>query len=170
MSETFKEYLIKQNKSQKDTLAQMGIIIGAIMAMLASFTFIPDFIGAVVGVGIVVIAGLSFSRFNKEYEYILTNNELDIDVIYNRSRRKRVMTIDLKKIEVMANINDSRHEAEINKPYKVINASDNVNSDITYAIMTQSPELGACKVLISPNEHFLTDMYKQAPNKVFKMI
>lgn len=168
MSETFKEYLIKQKKSSKDNLAQVGVIVGAALLILLVFTFLKGFLGTALIVGIVFLTIMIFSSFNKEYEYILTNNELDIDVVYNQSRRKRVMTIDIKKIEVMASIKDERHQSELNKSYKVVNASDNNNDETTYAIMTQNPEMGACKVLISPNEHFLVDLYKQAPNKVFK--
>ena len=168
MSETFKEYLIKQKKSSKDNLAQTGVILGAAIIVFVAFTFLQGFLGTVLVVGVVFLTIMVFSSFNKEYEYILTNNELDIDVIYNRSRRKRVMTIDIKKIEVMASIKDEAHQSELNKSYKVINASDNENDETTYAIMTQDQQKGACKVLISPNEHFLTDLYKQAPNKVFK--
>ncbi len=170
MSETFKEYLIKQKKSSKDNLAQVGIIAGAIIIIMLAFTYFQGFLGTVLIVGVVFLTIVVFSSFNKEYEYILTNNELDIDVIYNQSRRKRVMTIDMKKIEVMASTKDERHQSELSKNYKVVNVSDNSEDETTYVIMTQNPEMGACKVLISPNESFLTDLYKQAPNKVFKKL
>ena len=168
MAETFKEYLIKQKKSPTDILAQIGIIVGTIILVAVAFFYGGSFIGPILIIGILFGVGFLFSRFNREYEYILTNNELDIDVIYNRSRRKRVMTIDMKKIEIMANIKDERHQAEINKGYKVINVSDNLNNENTYVILTQTPDKGACKVILSPNEAFVNDLFRQAPNKVFK--
>ena len=150
MSETFKEYLIKQKKSPSDVLAQVGLILGTIILIGVAFVLGGDFIGPILIVAILFGAGFLFSRFSREYEYILTNNELDIDVIYNRSRRKRVMTIDMKKIEIMANIKDERHQSEINKPYKVVNVSDNSNDVNTNFIMTQTPANGACKIFFSP--------------------
>ena len=168
MAETFKEYLIKQKKSPTDILAQVGLVVGTIISIGIALLYGGSFIGPVFIIGILFGVGFLFSKFSREYEYILTNNELDIDVIYNRSRRKRVMTIDMKKIEIMASIKDERHQAELNKGYKVINVSDNSNDDNTYVVMTQTPTKGACKVLISPNEAFVNDLFRQAPNKVFK--
>lgn len=170
MAETFKEYLIKQKKSPTDILAQIGIIVGTIILVAVAFFYGGSFIGPIFIIAILFGVGFLFSKFNREYEYILTNNELDIDVIYNRSRRKRVMTIDMKKIEIMANIKDQRHQSEINKGYKVINVSDNSNDENTYVILTQTPDKGACKVIISPNEAFVNDLFRQAPNKVFKKL
>ena len=169
MSEVFKEYLIKQKKSPKDVLAQTGLVGGAVILSFILFIMGGDFIGPILIVGIVFGTGFLFNKFSREYEYILTNNELDIDVIYNRNARKRVMTIDMKKINVMASINDERHTNEINRQgMKVINSSDNENGDNTYAIITDSEKHGLCKVLITPNDTLLEELYRQAPNKVFK--
>ena len=170
MSDVFKEYLIKQKKSPIDILAQIGLILGAIILIGLAFVFGGDFLGPIIILGVIFGPGVLFSRFSREYEYTLTNNELDIDVIYNRSRRKRVITIDMKKIEIMANAKDERHQAELQKSYKVINASDNSNDENTYIIMAHSPSKGACKIIFSPNETMVNDLFRQAPNKVFKKI
>ena len=75
----------------------------------------------------------------------------------------------MKKIDVMASIKDDQHASELNRGnFKVINASDNTNEANTYAIITQSEKYGACKVLITPNEALLEDLYRQAPNKYLR--
>ncbi|MBE6024055.1 MAG: hypothetical protein E7231_12735 [Cellulosilyticum sp.] len=169
MSEVFKEYLIKQKKSSKDVMAQTGLVLGAVILSIIVFIIGGDFIGPVLIVGIIFGTGFLFNKFSREYEYILTNNELDIDVIYNRNTRKRVLTVDMKKIEVMASIKDERHTSAINKQgLKVINASDNKNEEATYAIITDTEKSGMCKILITPNSTLLNELYKQAPNKVMR--
>ena len=169
MAEVFKEYLIKQKKSPIDTMMQVGLVLGAIILSIIAFVVGGDLIGPIIIVGIVFGAGFLFNKFSREYEYILTNNELDIDVIFNRSSRKRVMTINMKKIDIMASIKDEKYAAELNKAgLKVINASENTNEENTYAIITQSEKYGACKILITPDDVMLDHLYKQAPNKVFK--
>lgn len=169
MSSTFKEYLIKQNKSPKDVAAQVGIVAGAIVLTLILLSIGGSLIGPILIVGIIFGAAFLFSKFSREYEYILTNNELDIDVIYNRSKRKRVTTIDMKKIEIMASIEDASHKGDLEKGTKTINASDNSNGANTYAIIGQT-QFGLTKVLITPNDEFLKELHRQAPNKVFKRI
>lgn len=169
MSEVFKEYLIKQKKSPKDVMAQTGLVVGALILSCILFVLGGDFIGPLLIVGVIFGTGFLFNKFSREYEYILTNNELDIDVIYNRNTRKRVITFDMKKINIMASINDERHTNEINRQgMKVINASDNENKENTYAIITDTEKNGLCKILITPNETLLEELYRQAPNKVYK--
>lgn len=169
MSEVFKEYLIKQKKSPKDVMAQTGLVAGALILSVVLFTIGGSFIGPLLIVGIIFGTGFLFNKFNREYEYILTNNEMDIDVIYNRNSRKRVTTIDMKKIDVMASIKDERHTSAFNRPgLKVINASDNTEKENTYAIIADTEKYGACKILITPNDALLNELYKQAPNKVYK--
>ncbi|MBP3887175.1 MAG: hypothetical protein J6F30_05935 [Cellulosilyticum sp.] len=170
MAEVFKEYLIKQKKSPKDMLAQTGLVIGALVLSGILFVVGGDFIGPLLIVGIIFGAGFLFNKFSREYEYILTNNELDIDVIYNRNSRKRVITFDMKKINLMASIADERYTNEINRQgMKVINASDNENKENTYAIITDTEKNGLCKILITPNNTLLEELYRQAPNKVYKI-
>lgn len=168
MSEVFKEYLIKQKKSSKDAIMQTGLCIGAVILGLIAFAIGGPFLGPLLVCGIVFGAYYLFCKLNKEYEYILTNNELDIDVIYNRSSRKRVITLDMKKIDIMASIKDKAHEKELGKAYKVINASENTNEADTYAIIGSNDKYGSFKILITPNEALLNDMYRQSPSKVFK--
>lgn len=168
MADVFKEYRIEQKKTSQDHLKQVGIVVGAI-AMCIVLLMINFSIGFMLDIAVVCGAGYLVSRLNKEYEYTLTNSEIDIDVIYNKNSRKRIITIDIKKANVMASIKDERHLDEINKPnLKVINTSDNANDESTYAIITESEKVGLCKVLISPNDSLLDELYKQAPNKVFK--
>lgn len=168
MSDIFKEFRIEQKKTPQDRLKQIGLVLGTIVVCIVLIG-INLSIGFILDVGVICGAGYLMSRLSKEYEYALTNNEIDIDVIYNKNSRKRVITIDMKKIHIMASIKDERHSGEINKPgIKVINASDNANDESTYAIITESEKVGLCKVLISPNDTLLNELYKQAPNKVFK--
>lgn len=168
MSDIFKEFRIEQKKTLQDRLKQIGLVLGTIIVCIVLLG-INFSIGFLLDIGVVCGAGYLMSKLSKEYEYALTNNEIDIDVIYNKNSRKRVITIDMKKINIMASIKDENHSGEINKPgLKVINASDNANDESTYAIITESEKVGLCKVLISPNDTLLNELYKQAPNKVFK--
>jgi len=167
MAEIFKEYLVKQKKSSKDTVAQIGIGLGVAVLVYLALAFGGGLIGPVI-VLVVLFGGMTFfNQFNKEYEYILTNNDLDIDVIFNRSKRKRVITCDMKKIEVMASIQDAKYKHELEKADKIINASDGNNDANTYALMIRQNS-HFYKILLTPNEAFLNELYRQAPHKVFK--
>jgi len=169
MAEIFKEYLVKQKKSTKDSMAQTAVVAVAGLIIVLAFLMGGQFIGPIIILVVLFGAATFFSRFNKEYEYILTNNELDIDVIYNKAKRKRVLTINMKTIEIMASIQDDRRKEQLGKGNKVINASDGKNEANTYAIIT-SHNSALYKIFITPNDVFLNELHKQAPYKVFKKI
>jgi hypothetical protein len=68
------------------------MVISVDISMLLPFTMI----GA--GWGMLIL----FRRLNLEYEYIVTNGEMDIDKIMGRSSRKRLMTVDCRGFDILA--------------------------------------------------------------------
>jgi hypothetical protein len=109
---------------------------------------------------VLLIFGLGFgARFlisflNVEYEYIFTNGELDIDIIYDRSRRKRVFTANLKNAEIMAHILDETHARTFDAVRETRDFSTGVISDSTYVFITAQNNK-KIKVIIDPNEKML---------------
>lgn len=167
MGDVFKEQLVSVKKSSKDKLNQTLIIIASILLIIIAFMFGGLFIGPVAILGVLWGAWFLMSKLKKEYEYSLTNNELDIDVIYNKERRKKIMVIDMKKIHVMASIKDDRKQDEIERAQKIMDFSNGEMTQDTYAIVCEK-DGSVVRVLITPNQEILNLMYKQAPNKVFK--
>ena len=167
MGDVFKEQLVPMTMSKKDKAQRTIIWTVSVLVAIVLFIALPIFMAPILAVGVVFLAMFLSNKLKKEHEYILTNNMLDIDVIYNKEKRKRVIELDLKEINVMASIKDERHQDELARGQKIINASDGNGTKETYAIMC--PKDGqVVKILITPNEDMLNLMYKQAPNKVFK--
>ena len=167
MGDVFKEQLVPMTMSKKDKAQRTIIWTVSILVAVVLFIALPIFMAPVLALGVAWLAMFLSSKLKKEHEYILTNNMVDIDVIYNKEKRKRVIELDLKEINVMASIKDERHQDELARGQKIINASDGNGTKETYAIMC--PKDGqVVKILITPNEDMLNLMYKQAPNKVFK--
>lgn len=167
MGDIFKEQLVPMKMSKNDKVQRIIIWSVAVFVSVILFLVLPPFMAPVLVLGILWGATMLSNKLKKEHEYSLTNSLLDIDVIYNKQKRKRVMELDLKEINVMANIKDERHQDELTRGQKTINASDGKDTKETYAIMC--PKDGqVVKILITPNEDMLNLMYKQAPNKVFK--
>lgn len=167
MGDVFKEQLVAMTMTKKDKLQRTMIWVISVLLILALFIVLPRFMPTVLALGIIWGAIFLSSKLKKEHEYTLTNNLVDIDVIYNKEKRKRLIELDLKEINIMASIKDERHQEELARGQKVIDASDGNQTKDTYAIMC--PKDGqVVKILITPNEGMLNLMYKQAPNKVFK--
>ncbi len=167
MGDVFKEQLVARQASNQDKLKVIAIWVGAIVVGLITIFVVGTLIGSIALVAAIYGAMYYSSQFKKEHEYALTNNELDIDVIYNKQRRKELVSCDIKKIDVMASIKDEQHKGAFERAQKVIDASDGHETADTYAIL--APIKGELtKILLTPNEDMLNLIYKQAPHKVMK--
>ena len=153
MGDVFKEQLVKRKPTFRDTVLKVCLGILAAIIGLSSFVFLGHF-------GMLVVFGLVFGVkylvgfLNVEYEYIFTNGELDIDIIYDQSRRKRVFTAQAKQFEIMAHIDDKNHEGTFNSAQETRDYSSGVVNDNTYAFLT-THNGKRVKVIIEPNEKMM---------------
>lgn len=102
--DTYMEHIIKQKHSLKSILI---ILLTFILASVLSVaTFIFSFIEPLVmqfSFALIVLFFFGFwwvcQKFSIEYEYILTNDEIDVDRITGKRSRKRMVTVSCKKFE-----------------------------------------------------------------------
>ena len=89
----FKEYLIKRNKNGKEKFLTLLLYLAATVLAVICFTLLMGFggIGLLLAVGVYFGAHKISARFNREYEYTITGDGVDIDVIYNKTSRKRLI-------------------------------------------------------------------------------
>ena len=154
MGDVFKEQIVKREPRTIDSLKRAGIIILVIIVIIIAFMVIPGFapvIAVAAGFGAYMLMGF----LNIEYEYVFTNGDLDIDIIYNRSRRKRLMTVNMKEIEVMAHIDDKVHAGDFNSAQETLDYSSGIPNENTYAFLTTFKSKKV-KVIIEPNEKLMT--------------
>lgn len=105
----FYEYLVKKHKGTAQWLEIFGCILLALAltfaAIILLFSLNPSFSGVI----LVAIIGIWYGAvwllkgLNVEYEYTITNGELDIDMIKGRTRRKHITTINLKTVSFIGN-------------------------------------------------------------------
>lgn len=102
--DTFIEQIVRKKRDNKDTLIKAGII--ALIIVLVCFFVL--FLGAygLLSLSVLLSVGVIFggfwlvSQFDVEYEYIVTNGELDVDKIIAKKKRKRLITVDAKSFEI----------------------------------------------------------------------
>jgi len=162
INDVFNEQLIKKQRTPADTLKLVAIWSGAVLLSAALSVFVP-YIGVMLAV--LVIWGATFlsGRLNQEFEYSFTNGDLDIDVIYNRSRRKRIVTIDTKKLLAMEKVQNKEQAA---KGYdKVLDLSSGTESDALYGLVYDLDHKKT-RIFIEPNESILKGIFAFAPRSV----
>lgn len=96
----FIEYIVEKKRTPVD-------MIKAVIAVIAGFSLIGALVmlrinATVTTILVAVVAYIAYkimTSVNIEYEYILTNNEMDVDKITNRRSRKRLITINIRRVD-----------------------------------------------------------------------
>ena len=102
-----------------------------------------------------MVGGFYLNSFLKiEYEYVFTNGELDIDIIYNRSRRKRIFSSHVNKFEIMAHVEDMNHAGEFHRAQETKDYSSGKVGPDSYAFLINYNSKYT-KFIIEPNEKMM---------------
>ena len=85
--DVFIEYMVKKQNTGKDILLKIFYAGASVVILVGSFLFIPllgqmfSMFAPLIGFGAVFGAWYLITSMNVEYEYILTNGEMDVDKI-----------------------------------------------------------------------------------------
>jgi hypothetical protein len=169
MGDIYKEQIIKRKPNTKTTIYRAGLI-GAVALVFIVGTF---YLGGW-GTTLALIAGFgayfAMGFLYVEYEYTFTSGELDIDIIYNKSRRKRVFSGQVKDFDIMAHVGDKVRMGDFSSAQETVDYSSGVVSDDTYAFLANYKGK-RLKVIIEPNEMvFKAIASSLTPRKLFKKV
>ena len=165
MADVFKEQLIKRSVTNKDRLAQVGIITGVVLVIVVTVNIVPQ-LALVITAAVGFVAYIFIGRLKKEYEYIFTNGELDIDVIYNRSSRKRVFSGNVRDFELMAHIDDPNHKNSFATAKEKRDYSAGIPSERSYSFLTNYNGKRTA-IIIEPNDEILNVISKALTMRKF---
>lgn len=169
----FIECMVKHKKETKDKLILAAIIAAGILLSLILFVLAALF--RLFSIGFVLIAGVWYGAVilmrtrTVEYEYILTNNELDVDKIIARNGRKRLVTLDFKEIMICASTEDPihRHEYEAAANIeKTFDCTGDKEKGGVYFIDFHMNEQ-RCRLLFQPLDKMLREVKKYNPRNIF---
>ncbi|MBK1813942.1 hypothetical protein JHL18_25370 [Clostridium sp. YIM B02505] len=161
----FKEQLVRAQNPGKYKVAKMVMYIIGVLAVLSLFTG-----NLILGLLLVVIAGILFyvkRFFYLEFEYVITNGEVDVDVIYETTTRKKKMSFNMKEVSLLAPYESDEYKALNNKPSKIINAIPEGNKDRVYvAVVTEGND--KAQLIFVPNQEFVNICFLFNPKVVKK--
>ena len=150
------EQLVQKKKTGADTAKKVLISVGALI--IASFFMYLAMMG-IFAVGVLAGAIWLLGSFGIEYEYIITNNEMDIDKIIGRRKRKRMITVDFKRAEDFGRYTpDNEAQADA-----TVHAYTGVDKDAYYLVVTHN-DYGRVKIIFNPNERLRESIMQEIPN------
>ena len=155
MADVFNEQIVKRLKTPADSLKQAGLVTAVVvLGIITLASPLQQVVFIVLGLG--GFGAYFLSGFlNVEYEYVITNGELDIDIIYNKARRKRLFSAQVRNIEIFAHVENMNFAGNFSGAQDVRNyGSGGKNQANTYAFLINVKNRQT-KVIMEPNEKML---------------
>ena len=166
MSDAYVECLVKAKTSPLAKFFKVFLMTLTVVFVLAVFVLPPlmifGFIGAILTGGGAYFVNL---YTDLEYEYLYLDKELAVDKIMAKTRRKRVVSYQLDRIEILAPIKSYRLDNYRKRQAKVKDYSigEELQPDRRYLMFYEGGE----KIVLSPSEELIKVMKNAAPRKVF---
>jgi len=166
MSDTYVECLVKAKPSILGKFFKVLLIVLTVVFVLAFIvvgTVIPYIILLPVATGV----GAYFVNLytDLEYEYLYLDKELVIDKVMAKTKRKRIGTYSLDRMEILAPIKSYHLDNYRNRDAKQCDYSigEELQPDRRYVMYYE----GGQKIILSPSAEMIKVMKNVAPRKVY---
>ncbi|MCL2076916.1 MAG: hypothetical protein FWH08_00730 [Oscillospiraceae bacterium] len=166
--DSFVEQMIAKKSETKDKLKRLGLVFGGSVLCFVFLTAARLFPFAsmlliFLGIGVIWLTWIMIQNTFIEYEYIITNDELDIDKIMAKKKRKRLITIKINKTEEWGEYSDGK-TIDVTV---TVEAHDCGYKNLWY-IVTRHEKYGKTALLFSPNRNVLSAINKSVPYSLRK--
>ncbi len=165
--DTFMEKIVARRRGLKDHFITAAILIGAmiLIMLVLSIQAIAQF-SLVIAVGIAYLGYRLITSRNVEYEYIVTNGEVDIDKIISRRKRKRIFSASCKEFEILSRVKSNSYSQSVQSIKNKIDASSSIDSpDAFFATLSYKGE--KTLLIFEPDERMLNNFKIYIPRKMF---
>lgn len=162
MSETYVECLVARHGSLLIRFLKMLFIMLTVVFVLIGIVFIP---GLLIAIATGVAAYFSYMNADIEYEYLYLDREISVDKVMAKSRRKKVGSYALEKMEIFAPLNSHRLDSYRNHQMKTVDYSSGIAAQPEKRYMMVWN--GDTKIILEPNAEMIKAIQGVSPRKVF---
>ena len=172
MEVTYLEHIVRRAPDTKTSIIKVSIIV--LCAILMYYIIIlcqafdgllilmPLFIAAVGWVG-----HRFYQNFNSEFEYILTDGELDIDKIAAKRRRKRLLNIKTGNYELVAPYDEAhRREFETGNFDLTLDVRSSPRAENVWFVICTVKDRGRVRMLFEPTDDMIAHLRRHIPQKM----
>lgn len=166
--DVFMEKIVAKKRDAKDMMITSAIILGTLIAMVVVLN-VP--ILTQLGISMFLVVGLIYLAYrlitsrNVEFEYVVTNGDLDIDKIVARRKRKRIFSASCKEFDIVAKVSSNSFSQSVQSIKNRIDASSSPSSpDAYFVTLTYKGE--KTLVIFEPTEKMLNNFKTFIPRKM----
>ncbi|MFV0399380.1 MAG: hypothetical protein ACK5LX_02020 [Oscillospiraceae bacterium] len=170
MQDIFVEYMVVKKKSPLiyllTVLLVVVAIVVAVLAMVLSSALGQAFsmFGPLLAVGAIFGAYYLITSQNIEFEYLITNGEMDVDKIVAQRKRRRLITVNMRQVEAFGRYQEQEHAG---KSYQTrLVACDSLASDDLWYCVSRQKEKGQTLVVFNASERMLNAVKPFLPKPI----
>ena len=160
--DTFFEQIVKKKKGAREWAIIVGIWLAAAALLVLAFLFVGSLI-IIAGVGIVYGAWWLATTQNVEYEYCVTNGDIDVDAIIARRKRVRLVSVSGRKIESLLPYDAT---APLGKYQRTVMVAPSLQEEGLWCFTYHSKKNGHTFVVFRPDQRVLCALYEGLPKLV----
>ena len=168
MDDSFHEMIVKARITSNDRLKMAGLVLLGLVLLFLVILF-GGYLGSL---SVLVLAALGYGLFYllrgfaREYEYTITNGDLDIDLIIAQRKRRRVFSGLARTFDSMEPMEKQpAASAQTEKAGTFIDCRSSQSHGVDYKIRTDyngKPVI----VLFSPDEKIVNQLKKYNPGRI----
>ena len=170
MQDMYAEYIVKKRADIKTSLLKLLIILASAILMYLAIMLTQTFgLIFIMPACVAIIAWLGYRAFlmlSIEYEYIVTNGELDIDRIFARRGRKRLINVKTNAYELIAPYDDEHRSAYDEGEFaKTVDARSAPDAEAWF-VLANVRDVGRVRILFEPTPKMLTIFSEYLPRQM----
>lgn len=158
--DSFCEQIVQKKKGAKEWAIIIAVVLGGLALLFVGF-LLNLLIVALVAVG--YGAWWLITTQNIEYEYCVTNGDIDVDQITARRKRKRLVSVAGRKIESLLPFDPT---APIGKYQRTVMVAPSLQAEGLWCFTYHSKKNGHTFVVFQPDERVLREFYGGLPKLV----
>ncbi|MBQ6240386.1 MAG: hypothetical protein IJK56_08545 [Firmicutes bacterium] len=164
MDNVFIEHMVTKDDMNMRILKKAGMAFGILLFLAAAFLIIPQFFTIALLIAILIVF-FFWRKIDREFEYIYTDGNLDVDVIYGKSARKRLLSVDTKEFQFIAYGGSSTYHARIEAKYdKTLDCGAGGIRDNSYVGVIKRGDQ-TIKLIFEPDERMVEALKRYIPRK-----
>ena len=164
MNETYVEWMVK-----KPMTAGARTLKAVLLAVTVGFVAVTVLFGSLLSLVFAAVCGVATyfvgMYMDIEYEYLYMGNEITIDKVLAKTKRKNAAVYDINKMEMLAPLNSHRLDMYKNREMKTVDYSSGVERQPEQRFMMIYE--GSQRVILEPNTEIVKAIQTIAPRKVF---
>lgn len=164
MNDSYKELMVKKESGMKEKLLRIVCMVPTVLAGILTLGTASAIL-FIITIALGVLTYFVYQRTDVEYEYLYLDKEINVDKIMAKTRRKRVATLSVEKMEILAPEKSHQLDSYRNRNIKATDysAGQDLPEQKVYALYYE----GNQKYLLSLDEDFVKTIKGIAPRKVF---